>query len=146
LSKEEAAVLRNEYQYNKEYLYVGKVMLYVNLGWYDPQVKLTDTGSLEIEGGAGEYQIRDKQDNKIINRISAFKQLVVAEIETGIIDTKEFIVQGIDLAQNLRSLEKENQQLENKISQLENKLEQQVDQIQKNQNIIETKQRSKKNE
>jgi len=71
--------------------YVGKIMVFVNVSWYDPDAFLTDTGELQLTSsrvnGLTNYELKDKNNN-IIDRIGAFAELMVAKIKAGLVETK----------------------------------------------------------
>lgn len=71
--------------------YVGKIMVAVNVSWYDPDLYLTDIGDLQITTTSGEpgltpevknYQLTNGQ--VLINRIGAYANLIVANIRAGL--------------------------------------------------------------
>lgn len=87
---------------------IGNIMVFVNVGWYDPQVYLTDTGDLFItsvetdEGTA--YELKDSQNN-LITRVGAFRELVAGKIRSGLIETQELITETL-IAKNIVSEER----------------------------------------
>lgn len=83
----------------------GRIMVLVNLSWYDPEVYLTSTGDLQLNirmnpnpsTGSGqanpnesEYSLVDAA-GKIIERIGAFSEAVIANLRAGKIETEELI-------------------------------------------------------
>jgi len=75
--------------------YVGKIMVFVNLSWYDPDVYLTDTGDLNIEQeGSQEFVLKDTEGN-IIDRIGAFAEVIIANLQVGLIESREIITQKL---------------------------------------------------
>ena len=87
--------------------YVGKIMVFVNVSWYDPDVYLTDIGDLSIEtsivDGLAKYELKDKEGN-LITRVGAFAEIAVAKIKAGLIETKKLIVDGVDVLEKLNQL------------------------------------------
>jgi len=82
---------------NSSYIYVGKLMVFVNVSWYDPDVYLTSAGDLQIvrndqnsndqnnlEFGAWSLELLGEQ----VRRIGAFAELVAAKIKAGLVETK----------------------------------------------------------
>ena len=63
---------------------VGKILVFVNLGWHDPDIYLTDTGSLQIKKIENSYELGDASSGKIVERISALKELAAANIKAGL--------------------------------------------------------------
>ena len=91
-----------------------RIMVFVSLGWYDPLIRLTDTGDLEItpvdntatDSGTptttSQYQIIDGA-GKIIQRVAAYASAAIANLKTGYIETKTLVADSIVLAgQNLQ--------------------------------------------
>jgi len=88
-----------------------KIMVFVNFGWYDPDVFLTDTGDLHIEqatysGVLAEnteirntrYELRNTL-GEIIQRVGAFAELIAANIKAGRIETQELVSPMANIAQ-----------------------------------------------
>jgi len=74
---------------------VGKIMVFVNISWYDPDVYLTDTGDLNIEevvteGGEKKFVLKNAA-GEIIERIGVFAEATIAELRAGLIETQELI-------------------------------------------------------
>jgi hypothetical protein len=75
---------------------IGKIMVFVNPSWYDPEVYLTDTGNLKIAQVNGNYQLTNTSNsNSVIDTIGAFANVVAANIKAGAITTTDFIAQNI---------------------------------------------------
>ncbi len=96
---------------------IGKIVVFVSLGWWDPDVFLTDTGDLHLvsnfqfpisnfqsssneqitnsETGnsqlTGKWQLVTGTSGEIIERIGAFAQIAVAELRAGLIQTQELL-------------------------------------------------------
>jgi hypothetical protein len=85
--------------------YVGKIIVYVNTSYYDPDVYLTSTGDLNIaQTQDGNYQVQNSQTGGIITRLSAFAETVIGKIRAGLIETKKLIVDGVDILKKLNEL------------------------------------------
>ena len=83
--------------------YIGKLMVYVNSTWYDPDIALTNTGDLSIKGDAkGNFTLRN--NNSLVSKIGAFAQLISAKIDAGVITVKKLVVDGVDIAKKLDEL------------------------------------------
>jgi len=106
-----------------EQIYVGKIMAFVNLSWSDPDIYLTDTGSLEITNPDGIYNgllVNQTSDPNLlfspenfqsiynnsvftlknsagetIQRIGAFREIISGKIKTGILQTADLITQNL---------------------------------------------------
>ena len=82
----------------------GQITAFVNLGWYDPDVFLTSTGDLQINGLTDtDFELKDK-DNSLITRVGAFAEIAVAKIKAGLIQTKKLTVDDIDILEKLNQL------------------------------------------
>jgi len=88
-----------------------KIMVFVNFGWYDPDVFLTDRGDLHIEqatysGVLAEnteirntrYELRNTL-GEIIQKVGAFAELIAANIKAGRIETQELVSPMANIAQ-----------------------------------------------
>ncbi|MDP3994605.1 MAG: hypothetical protein Q8P91_02145, partial [bacterium] len=86
---------------------IGKIMAFVNLSWYDPDVYLTSTGDLKITatitatseesptGTPSEETFRlINKAGEMITRIGAFGEVIAANIKTGAIIAKEGFIEG----------------------------------------------------
>src|SRR3990167_1811276 len=59
--------------------HIGKVMVFVNVSYYDPAIYLTSTGNLNIAKNInGNYQLTNKET--LVDRIGAFANVVSANI------------------------------------------------------------------
>jgi hypothetical protein len=93
--------------------YVGKIMIFVNLGLYDPDVFITEGGeiqtnynvspeiltSLGYDGAkneieAAQYSLTDSAGN-IITRIGQYGQLFAAKINAGLISTENLVAKNL---------------------------------------------------
>ncbi|MDO8340418.1 MAG: site-specific integrase [Candidatus Woesebacteria bacterium] len=72
--------------------HIGKVMVFVNVSWYDPEVYLTSTGDLNItKTPDSPYQLTNTATNSVIDKIGAFAEVVAANIKAGAIETTDFV-------------------------------------------------------
>ncbi|MCJ7826557.1 tail fiber domain-containing protein, partial [Patescibacteria group bacterium] len=87
-------------------------------------ISLSTTDGLNIEKIAGidQYAVRNTKDNSVMNQIGAFAEVVVGKIRAGILETKQLIVDGVDVAKKLT-------ELSDKVIELSNKVESQQKQI-----------------
>ncbi len=73
--------------------YIGKIIVLVNLSWYDPDVYLTDTGDLNItQNNNGDLILKNK--DSLVDKIGAFTELVVAKVKAGLVETKELTAEN----------------------------------------------------
>ncbi|MFZ2664062.1 MAG: glycine-rich domain-containing protein [Patescibacteria group bacterium] len=84
--------------------YIGKVMVFVNVSWYDPSLAITETGDLAIQGEDGTYQLVDTTTQEIVQNMGSFDTVKSANVEAGKIDAKEIFVNGIPLDQYLQDV------------------------------------------
>jgi hypothetical protein len=101
--------------------YVGKIMAFINVSWYDPDAHLTNTDELKILGNdSGTYVIKSKDDS-VIDRIGTFTEIVVAKIRAGVIEAKKIIIDGVDIGKKIVELEEKltKEQKRNDIQQKE---------------------------
>lgn len=107
----------------------NSILVFLNVSWYDPDVYLTDTGNLVINGSMPEtFAVQNSKDSSVITRIAAFAEVVVGKIRAGIIETKQLIVDGVDIAKKLTELsnkadtqQKQIDELKKAIEELKNK-------------------------
>jgi len=79
---------------------VGKIMIFVHLGWYDPDIYFASTGDLNIvktenplPGAVGRY-IMNNSAGDVIDRIGAFGEIAAANIKAGFIKAEELAITG----------------------------------------------------
>ena len=101
---------------------IGKILVFINLSWYDPDVYLTSTGELKIVASGSSYIAQHTTTGNIIDKIGAFAELVTGKLRVGLIETKKLIVDGVDLLQEMRELKAENNALQARIEAIESKL------------------------
>jgi len=83
---------------------VGKVLVFVNISWYDPDVYLTSTGDLHISvDNTGKTEVKTK-DGTLISRIGAFAEAVIGKLRVGVLEVKKLIVDGVDIVEKLNKL------------------------------------------
>lgn len=98
--------------------YVGKIMVAVNLSWYDPDIYLTSTNNFHLDLD----QLKDAGNN-LITRIGAFGKLIAGKIQAGIIETQKLIVNGVDILDKLNKQEQEIAELKTTIRELQQQLQ-----------------------
>ncbi|QQG44293.1 MAG: hypothetical protein HYW86_00010 [Candidatus Roizmanbacteria bacterium] len=104
----------------------GKILVFVDVSLYDPDLYLTSTGDLKLlssnpsNPSSSSYSLSDK--NGIIDRIGAFAQIVVAKLQAGIIETKKLIVSGVDILEKLNDLSKKVDQQQKEIQILKQEI------------------------
>lgn len=84
---------------------VGKIMTFINVSWYDPQIFLTDTGDLNIirmNPNESEYSLVNAA-GEVIDRVGAFAEVVVAQLRAGLIETQELITNSLTVKEKLIS-------------------------------------------
>lgn len=81
---------------------VGKIMVFMNITDYNPDLASTD--NLNITDG---FKILNQKTNELINKISAFAEIIVGKVTAGIIETKQLIVNGVDIVARLDAQQKE---------------------------------------
>ncbi|OGD50432.1 hypothetical protein A3J22_03260 [Candidatus Beckwithbacteria bacterium RIFCSPLOWO2_02_FULL_49_12] len=78
-----------------------RIMVFVNLGWYDPGIRLTDAGELDITAAdpatdsatLTSYRLTDTLGN-LITRATAYASATIAHVKAGLIEAKELAVDG----------------------------------------------------
>ncbi len=72
---------------------IGKVIAFVNPGWFDPDTSLTSVSQLSLSHTAdSSYDVYDPSGQKI-NRVSAFSQSMIGELTAGLVLSKEIFVE-----------------------------------------------------
>lgn len=99
--------------------YIGKVMVFLNLSWYDPDTYLTSTAGFKLNLD----QLRDVGNN-LITRIGAFGKLIVGKIQAGIIETQVLIVGGVDILDRLNTLSQTVETQQKEIESLKREIQQ----------------------
>jgi len=87
--------------------YVGKLMAYANVTYYDPDIALTSTGDLKMDVNVAGYPIKNAATGLVIERIGAFAHLVVSHIQVGLLEVQKLMVNGVDVLQKLNEVEKQ---------------------------------------
>ncbi len=120
-SPEIQSELQKEYQLlNNDYLYIGKLMLFIRPSFYSQDVFLSDMNGLELLRENQGYSLRDGL-GKIIDRIGAFAEIMAAKIRVGTLEAKEIIIDGINILERLNEQQKKIEKLEERIEFLENR-------------------------
>lgn len=87
---------------NNPNLQCGKITALLNVSWYDPDVILTSTNGFHLDFG-----ILKDASNNLITRIGTFAEIIVGKIQAGIVETKQLIVNGVDIIARLDAQQKE---------------------------------------
>jgi len=78
----------------------GKMLIFINLSWYDPNVFLTDTGDLQIilsgqvatdSGQPEDEYLVQKTGGQLVKQISAFAQTVIGKVAAGLVKTDRLV-------------------------------------------------------
>ncbi|MFH1601456.1 MAG: hypothetical protein ABIB61_00685, partial [Candidatus Shapirobacteria bacterium] len=75
---------------------VGKILLYMNLGWHDPDLMLTDTGDLLIVGQEGGSRVVNQSTGQTIKRILSAAEAVIGSLRAGRVETKKLVAEKIE--------------------------------------------------
>jgi hypothetical protein len=84
----------------------GKIEIYVNKTWFDPQVQLTSTGDLNIVDLTGNdptfnnihnFKLTDSLGNQI-NRVGAFSEVATGKLKAGLISSTQITTQALSVA------------------------------------------------
>jgi hypothetical protein len=85
--------------------YVGKIMVFVNASWHDPDVYLTSTGDILVANANYDGLTRETMENQgyslvsaageTIERLANFSEIAVAKIKAGLIQTTNLIAENI---------------------------------------------------
>ncbi len=89
--------------------YIGKIMTFVKVSWYDPNAYLTSSGEIYLENETYNGLLKDININKImslshkvqsinnqiINQVGVFKDIITGSIKTSLIVTKNLIANTI---------------------------------------------------
>ncbi|HLD01259.1 MAG TPA: MerR family transcriptional regulator, partial [Patescibacteria group bacterium] len=67
---------------------VGKIMVYINVGWNDPNVFFGPSGNMVIAQSEDERYILQKESGEMINDKAAFAEAVIANLSGGKISAK----------------------------------------------------------
>ncbi|OGY39854.1 MAG: hypothetical protein A2418_03450 [Candidatus Brennerbacteria bacterium RIFOXYC1_FULL_41_11] len=87
---------------------IGKIMVLVNNFYFDPAYSFNDINNLYIVyNPENDEKAVLKDDNGVINRISVFSNLVVANLKSGLLEAKKLVVDGVDILQKLNTQEQE---------------------------------------
>ncbi|MBI4084725.1 MAG: hypothetical protein HY431_02365 [Candidatus Levybacteria bacterium] len=84
---------------------VGEIVVFINPHFGDPDVYLTDSGTLNISAPDANYNFTVSKNGQIVDRIGAFKEVVSAKIRTGLIDASQITsISLTSLSANIGSL------------------------------------------
>lgn len=107
--------------------FVGKVMVFVNTSTFDPEVYMTSTQGYTLEqsiqNGQSLYSVKD-QNNNLVSRIMSLAELIVGKIRAGVIETKQLIVDGVDVMKKLNELNQKVDNQEKELNELKQRLQQ----------------------
>lgn len=82
---------------------VGKIMIFVNATWHNPDVFLADSGNLSIGGNSGSgYSVSN--NGELVSKIGTFAEAAVGELQAGRIASKDIVLDGLDLKTTLTGL------------------------------------------
>ena len=83
---------------------VGKIIVFVNVSWYDPDAYLTDSGDLNIKGSSdNDFQLINSNNNQLVDRIGAFAEVVTANFQAGIASIQDLTTNTLTITGNLIS-------------------------------------------
>lgn len=84
----------------------GRINIYVNPTWYDPQVYLTTTGNLSVVdlntddssySFAHNYNLTDSE-NKVISRVGAFSEVATGKLNAGLVTSTQIETNALSIA------------------------------------------------
>ncbi len=73
----------------------GKVLVFLNLSWYNPDTILTSLEDLEIRGNNGLYTVLNTKSGSAISKIGSLASLFVGNIKAGMASIQELISPSI---------------------------------------------------
>ena len=80
--------------------HIGKVMIFVNVSYHDPDVYLTDSGDLNlVKSENGNYVVEKTESTFVkttVDKVGAFASLVAANIKAGAIETQSLVTQSLE--------------------------------------------------
>lgn len=74
----------------------GKILVLVNLSWYDPSFAFNEHGDFSITESAGEYAVKDSRGNQA-QTTGVFNKTFIASIQSGIIKSKRIITDQLEV-------------------------------------------------
>jgi hypothetical protein len=87
--------------------YVGKIMVFLNIGWNDPQVQLTDTGNLNLVDNTATadakftiphyFTLNDVLGNPL-QRVGEFSDAAIANLRAGIVNAQQVTTNALSVA------------------------------------------------
>jgi len=95
-----------------DFFYVGKVMTFVNVSWYDPDVYLESVGGINQLSSAPtssslldaailetlDYSVRDASTNTTVTRLGNFAEVAIGKINAGLTKTSSLIAENAVIA------------------------------------------------
>ncbi|MFH0979896.1 MAG: hypothetical protein V1803_03055, partial [Candidatus Roizmanbacteria bacterium] len=95
--------------------------------WYDPDIYLTSTGDLNIVKDENENYVVKRTESTFakatVDKVGAFAEIVVGKIRAGIIETKQLIVDGVDIVKKLNELSNKINSQQKEIDELKKEIE-----------------------
>ncbi|KKT99167.1 MAG: FG-GAP repeat protein [Candidatus Collierbacteria bacterium GW2011_GWB2_45_17] len=80
-----------------------KILIFVNNSWHDPDLAINDSGDVTLAGNSvANYTVTTPTG--ITSKIGAFAEVVIGKIKAGLVETKQLIVDGVDIAKKLTEL------------------------------------------
>ncbi len=76
---------------------VGKILVFIKVGFYDPDVYLTNTGDLNLEVDPATSLGLVKRDNKAIKRNGAYNEGVFGKLRAGIIEVTTITTDSLNI-------------------------------------------------
>src|SRR3989344_676592 len=77
---------------------IGKVTVFVNRTWFDPNLQLTDTGDFQIvtseNSRTTNYELRTISNGNLVDQVGVFAKLIVANIKAGYSEVNQLISKG----------------------------------------------------
>jgi hypothetical protein len=114
-----------DYEDNQD-IRCGKIMIFVNLSWYDPDVYLSSTNDFNIKNEDDKYiydgnlenfdlktqilniksisknlSLLNNKTQEVVKRIGVFAEILVAKIKTGFLETEDAIINNVLAAKNI---------------------------------------------
>ena len=86
-------------------VYVGKLMIFVSVGWWEPGIEVVEGGDLNIvknvkpkaKSEKGEFTLINTKTNEAIEKLGAFSKILAAQIQAGLVKTKELTTESFEI-------------------------------------------------
>ncbi len=82
----------------------GRIVTYINASWYDPDLKLTDTGDIKLSKNTRTNKYEVTNSKKIVTKIGAYAHIILGKLEAGLIETKELVVNGVNIDKKIKEI------------------------------------------